>query len=373
MAQSLVVIILETVVISIISIVALIGNLSLFIIVYKNKNLRTISNMYNLNLATADILVSLLSMPVTAITIIKQRWVFGQATCTVLGFLTMLSFIASVMNLGMIAINRYFYIVKWGIYRDIFTTRKALLYGVAVWIAAFALALTPLFGWAEYQFIPGKSYCFVYWPSNVYYSYFMIFACFFGPLLVAAFSYYSILSFARSKKKKVANCRNNLPLPTPNTARVSSNERQNSEEKDNIIGLEHEGRETNMQNNNPSGIIKLRNNKTVKTKPRRHQKTTGETRITNTLLLVLLMFTVCWAPFTVTMFFDLYHPTSLPRAFDIISLFLGYTNSLCNPIIYGIRNSAFKEGFFELYTTFIPWRFRPSKVINIINHQNPQK
>lgn len=373
MAQRLLVIILETVVICMTSVVAIIGNLSLFIIVYKNKNLRTISNVYILNLATADTLVSLLSMPVTAITIIKQRWMFGQITCTVLGFLTILSFIASVMNLGMIAINRYFYIVKWSIYRDIFTTKKALFYGVAVWIASITLALPPLFGWAEYRFIPGKSYCFVYWPSNVYYSYFMIFVCFFGPLLVAAFSYYSILSFARKTKRRVANCRNNHPLPTPNMESISNFERQNGDEKNNTTGLEHERRETNMQNSNHAGIIKLNNNKNVKRRLRMYQETEGETRITNTLLLILIMFIICWAPFTVTMFFDLHHSTSLPRAFDIISLFLGYANSLCNPIIYGMRNSAFKEEFFKLYSRFIPRWFRPSKVVNIINHQNAQK
>ena len=69
--------------------------------------------MYFLNLAAADTLVSVLGMPVTVVTIIKQRWVFGHTACVVLGFFTILSFITSVMSLGMISVNRYFYIVKW--------------------------------------------------------------------------------------------------------------------------------------------------------------------------------------------------------------------------------------------------------------------
>ena len=140
---------------------AIIGNVSLFVIVYKNRNIRSITNFFILNLAAADILVAVLSMPVTAVSIIEERWVFGDAACEALGFFTILSFIASVMSLSMIAINRYFYIVKWNTYTTTFSKRKAMLYGAAVWIVSIALASPPLFGWAEYRFIPGKSYCFV--------------------------------------------------------------------------------------------------------------------------------------------------------------------------------------------------------------------
>ena len=129
-----------------------------------------------------------LSIPFTVVTIIAEDWVFGDSTCVALGFFTILSFIASVMSLGMIAINRYFYIVRWNTYSKIFSRRKALLYAAAVWVVALSLASPPLLGWAEYRFIPGKSYCFVYWPSDVYYMYFMITVCFFGPLSVMTFS-----------------------------------------------------------------------------------------------------------------------------------------------------------------------------------------
>ena len=96
--------------------------------------------MYILNLAAADIVVSVLSMPVTVVTIVKQHWVLGHKAYVVLGFFTILSFIASVMSLGMIAINRYFYIVKWNTYTNTFSKRKALFYGVAVWVVSISLA-----------------------------------------------------------------------------------------------------------------------------------------------------------------------------------------------------------------------------------------
>ena len=199
----------EVTILCFICLAASIGNASLFLIVYKNPNLRTITNMFILNLAAADILVSVLSMPVTMVTIVSGCWVFGNTACVVLGYFTILSFIASVMSLGMIAINRYFYIVKWNTYTITFAKTKALLYVAGVWFVSLFLASPPLFGWAEYRFIPGKSYCFVYWPSNVYFMYFMITVCFLGPLSVMAFSYYNILHFTRNLKMKVEVSRDN--------------------------------------------------------------------------------------------------------------------------------------------------------------------
>ena len=203
MTLRLLAMVFETTVLSFICLAALIGNVSLFLIVYKDRHLQTITNLFILNLAAVDILVSLLSMPVTVVTIISERWVFGHTACVALGFFTLLAFIASVMSLGMIALNRYFYIVKWNTYTKTFSKKKALLYVAAVWFVSISLASPPLFGWAEYRFIPGKLYCFVYWPSNVYFMYFMITVCFFGPLSVMAFSYYNILVFTRDSNRRV--------------------------------------------------------------------------------------------------------------------------------------------------------------------------
>ena len=360
----------ETTILCLISIAAIIGNVNLFLIVYKNRSLRTITNMYILNLAAADILVSVLSMPVTVVTIIKERWVFGHTACVALGFFTILSFIASVMSLGMIAINRYFYIVKWNTYTKTFSKRRALLYGVAVWVVSISLASPPLFGWAEYRFILGKSYCFVYWPSNVYFMYFMIAACFFAPLSAMAFSYYNILTFTRDTKRKVDESRNNLTPPPQHNEPTTSDETQHGNNPD-IIELYcdmPEGIQAIQNKNEDPDITELGCN-TVKRQSKLGSKlhesrvTPEEARMTNTLLLVVATFVICWAPFAVTMFFDLYYPRPLPRAIDILSLMLGYLNSMCNPILYGVRNSAFKQGFLNLYSRFIPARFRPTSVM----------
>ena len=355
MSLGLLIAITETTILSLICLAALIGNLSLYIIVYKNKDLQTITNLYILNLAAADFMVSVLSIPFTVVTVITGRWLFGDTACVALGFFTILSFIASVMSLGMIAINRYFYIVKWNTYRKTFSKKKSLLYAAAVWLVSISLASPPLFGCAEYRFIPGKSYCFVYWPSNVYFMYFMITVCFFGPLSAIAFSYYNILTFTKNLKRRIAVSRQkNLAPPPQLETPLAANETLNSSLTDSKLDYnEAERPQIHRQSH-----CKL----DLKSKSEVLQLTPEETKMTKTILLVVALFVICWAPFAITMFFNVYHPRPLPRAVDMGSLFLGYLNSMCNPILYGMRNAAFKQGFLDLYSRFLPKRCRPTQV-----------
>ncbi|EDO26177.1 predicted protein, partial [Nematostella vectensis] len=70
-----------------------------------------------------------------------------------------------------------------------------------------------------------------------------------------------------------------------------------------------------------------------------------ESKITHTLLIVVVCFMVSWALFAVTIFLNVYLPGTVPRRVNMWSLILGYVNSTCNPAIYGIRNAKIRKGF----------------------------
>ena len=306
--------IIEAFILVIICVVSIFGNITLFVIFTRRKILRTIANGFLLNLAFADLLVSVLNMPITVVTIVKQRWIFGEFACVLLGFTTMLSFVSSVMSLAMIAINRYYYVVQWKTYPSIFTPRRSVLFAGIVWLLSLLLSIPPLFGWAEYRYITGKSYCFVFWPSDVYYMYFMLTICFFGPLTVMSLSYFNILRFTREAKRRV------------------------DQHKDSVITQQQ------IQTRQESESYFFERNK------RRFRMTQEEVKITNTLLIVVACFMACWAPFAMTMFFDVYYSCQLPRVVDISTLLLGYANSMCNPIVYGVRNQAVRSELVRLVT-----------------------
>lgn len=271
------------------------------------------SNVFVLNLAAADTLVSLASMPVTFINVASNTWMFSSKVCILFGFVTIASFISSVSSLGLIAINRYFYVVKWQTYERTFTTPRGSLCLGLVWTTSLALASPPLLGWAEYRFIPGKSFCFVYWQSDVHYMYFMITTCFFGPLSVMALFYFKILSFTRNHKRRLATFRNRINVT----------------------------KETDLAPPNGGSIPRLR-------------MSVEETKITHTLVIVVACFVFCWAPFAITMILSVYYSQPTPRGVDFGSLLLGYANSMFNPIFYGVRNAGFRKSFNELYSKYLP-------------------
>ena len=307
--------VIEATVLVIICAVSVLGNVTLFFVFTRKRHLRTISNGFLLNLAFADLLVSVLNMPITVVTIVKERWIFGDTACVLLGFTTLLSFVSSVMSLAMIAINRYYYVVQWKTYSSIFTPKRSVLFAGIVWSISVLLSVPPLFGWAEYRYIPGKTYCFVFWPSDVYYMYFMIAICFFGPLTAMCLSYFNILKFTREATRRV------------------------NQHRDNHIAQD----ETLTDREN--GISLRERNKA------RFKMTQDEIKLTNTLIIVVACFMVCWAPFVITMFLDVYHPRPLPRAIDIGALLLGYANSMCNPVVYGIRNQVFRRELVGLFSS----------------------
>ena len=323
MASTTVSIVIEAFLLVAICASSVVGNTLLFIVFLRRKKLRTISNGYLLNLAFADLLVSVLNMPVTVVTIIEQEWIFGKTACNFLGFTTMLSFVSSVMSLAMIAINRYYYVVRWKTYRSIFTPRNSVLFGATVWFISSAISMPPLFGWADYRYIPGKSYCFVFWPSDVYYMYFMLIICFFGPLTVMSVSYFHILKFTRRARQRVERHKEERLQPSANLETVQENGR----------------------------------------KRKRFTMSPEEVKITNTLFIVAICFMICWAPFAITMFIDVYYLSPLPRAVDIGTLLLGYANSMCNPLVYGTRNQAFRKELRSVYIDLFSACFGQSVVI----------
>ncbi|EDO44375.1 predicted protein, partial [Nematostella vectensis] len=183
-------------------VLSIIGNTNLFMIVYNNKTLQTTANYYILSLAAADLLVTSVSGPIMVAVIIHGDWFLGERACVAFGYITITTFIAFVANLTMITVHRYIYIVHWKKYKLYFTTRRLVMFGASAWLFALTLSAPPLLGWGEYGYVHDQRYCFVLWSSNLFYMYFTVIICFFGPLLTMAVCYYKILMFTRTLRKR---------------------------------------------------------------------------------------------------------------------------------------------------------------------------
>lgn len=117
----------EGIFLTIIGTSALIGNMCMWHIICKSKELRTVTNAFILGLTTADLLVVAVNMPVTILTIFAGDTILSDQECVVFGYINMLTLVLSVMSLCNISINRYIMVCKPIYFKTVYTRRNATI------------------------------------------------------------------------------------------------------------------------------------------------------------------------------------------------------------------------------------------------------
>ena len=82
------------------------GNLIVIWIVWHHKRMRTVTNIFLVNLAFADTMVSTLNVTFNYAYMLTGQWAFGNLYCKISQFVAVLSICASVFTLTAIATDR---------------------------------------------------------------------------------------------------------------------------------------------------------------------------------------------------------------------------------------------------------------------------
>lgn len=146
-------------------IVGVCGNLLVCYVVVRNRAMRTVTNLFIMNLALSDILLCFLAVPVTPSYTFLRRWVFGVALCHLMLYAQGCSVYISSLTLTSIAIDRFFVILHPFHPRMKLSTCVAIV--VSIW--CFSLLVTLPYGlYIEHYTLPGLgfSYCEESWPSE---------------------------------------------------------------------------------------------------------------------------------------------------------------------------------------------------------------
>lgn len=128
-----------------IAIIAIAGNLLTTVAFARNPRLRTLSNMFVLSLAICDLLFSCTVMPLSAFEIAGDHTrIIGQFVCGLTAHLSCsLSFVAVEM-LTLMAVNRYFKIVKPVGYPTFFTKRSVIVFIFLTWTCGIIFGVLSL-------------------------------------------------------------------------------------------------------------------------------------------------------------------------------------------------------------------------------------
>ncbi|CAF1589079.1 unnamed protein product [Rotaria magnacalcarata] len=71
----------------IVFIVGTIGNILVIIVIQRNRSMRTVTNMFIMNLAAADLLVLLFCLPATVVQDVTKTWFFGLFLCKFVNYI----------------------------------------------------------------------------------------------------------------------------------------------------------------------------------------------------------------------------------------------------------------------------------------------
>uniref|UniRef100_A0A4W5R6S1 Chemokine (C-C motif) receptor 9a n=1 Tax=Hucho hucho TaxID=62062 RepID=A0A4W5R6S1_9TELE len=175
------------------------GNLTVvWIYLHFRQRLKTMTDVYLLNLAVAD-LFFLGTLPLWAVEA-TQGWSFGSGLCKVTSALYKINFFSSMLLLTCISVDRYVVIVQTTMAQNSKRQRLSCskLVCACVWLLAVALAL-PEFMFANVKELEGRGYCtMVYWSNQDNCTKILVLALqicmgFCLPLLVMVFCYAGII------------------------------------------------------------------------------------------------------------------------------------------------------------------------------------
>lgn len=286
-------------------VVAILGNSVVCYIVYQKPAMRSAINLLLATLAMADLLTAIFCMPFAFVTIIAQKWLFGDEFCQVNGILHAFVVTEATFVLLTISIDRYLIIVR---RRDTLTPGKAKLYIGVSWATAFISAIPPLFGWGKYGFKPGEIQCTLDFPSQnineLTYGLVFFSATFVVPIILMSYCYFCILKTVRRNSSRVQN-----HPPPPGSAMVTKMHRPGR------MNIDY----------------------------------SFKTRAFTTILILFVIFVMTSMPYSITRFILLFFGhTKFSSPSNAIIIWIFYLNSTLNPVIYYWRISKFREACIDL-------------------------
>lgn len=188
------------IILSIFILVAIVGNILVILSVVCNKHLQTVTNFFIVNLAMADLLLSIIVLPFSASLEVLGCWMFGRVFCNIWAAVDVLCCTASILSLCIISVDRYIGVKHCLKYPSIMTERKAVAILALVWVSSTVISVGPLLGWKEPPPVD-ESICRI--TEEPGYALFSSLFSFYLPLMVILIMYFRVYVVARRTTKSL--------------------------------------------------------------------------------------------------------------------------------------------------------------------------
>jgi hypothetical protein len=240
--------------------------------------------------------MGVLCIPFSVTVFIQGEWTFGVHICRMQCFLVYLLALGSLQTLTIIAVNRYYRVLKPAKYKNKFTFKSTIGILIVVWVTtAFFLTVTFLSKAVLMKFSPAKGACVMF--RNTESSKAAILSVNMSivtvstviPTVVISFSYFRVFSVVGNHFVRIH------PILRGNTT---------SQLTSNIL----------------------------------------EIKSTRTMFFVLLAFAICWLPvFAIEVLQMFLNWWDLPRSCHLLWTFCGSLSTAVNPFVFGTTCRTFRK------------------------------
>ncbi|KAG8200123.1 hypothetical protein JTE90_018912 [Oedothorax gibbosus] len=193
-------IILTSFFVTFIMVVIVVGNMLVCIAIATEKALKTVQNWFIASLAVSDFLVGLVIMPFSLAKELMGYWIFGTVWCEIHAALDVLLCTASINNLCLISLDRYWSVTQAVEYLKKRTATRAVLMICFVWVLSALISLPPLLGWKKEERAEDYPSCSL--SDDVGYVLYSALGSFYIPAIVMVFVYIRIFIAARSRARR---------------------------------------------------------------------------------------------------------------------------------------------------------------------------
>ncbi|XP_046729909.1 trace amine-associated receptor 1-like [Silurus meridionalis] len=280
------------------SLITVIGNLLVIITVIHFRQLRTSTNDLVLSLAVADLLVGGIVMPPSMIRSVETCWYLGSTFCKIHSSLDVTVCTASIFNLCIISLDRYYAVCHPLLYHSKMTPTVIRFMIVVCWSISAATGFGLIF--LELNILGNEEF---YYNNFVCEGTCMVFQarvgavvfsmlCFYLPSVIMICVYVRIFQIAQRQARAIQS--------------------------------------TNAQ---------------MKTAEEKARMSKSERKATKTLAIIMGVFLSSWIPYFTCTCIDQLTAYFVPTVLYDVFIWVAYFNSTFNPIIYAFFYSWFRHAF----------------------------
>ncbi|XP_029451331.1 5-hydroxytryptamine receptor 1E [Rhinatrema bivittatum] len=335
---------LITLTLAVITILTTLLNSAVIVAICITKKLHQPANYLICSLAVTDFLVAILVMPLSITYIAMDTWALGYVICEIWLSVDMTCCTCSILHLCAIALDRYWAITDAIEYARKRTARRAGLMILIVWAISIFISLPPLF-WRHHHSKNIPSQCIIQHDHAVYTIYSTL-GAFYIPLTLILILYYRIYHAAKSLYQKRGSSRH-----LSNRSNDSQNSFAHCKLTQTFCVSDFSTSDPMMEfdKKNASMRIPPFENDLDQAGDRQQQiSSSRERKAARILGLILSAFILSWLPFFIKeLIVGLNLCTVSAEVGDFLT-WLGYVNSLINPLLYTSFNDDFKLAFKKL-------------------------